>query len=490
MKKHKKSGQWETRISGHSQPFCLSTHRKALRVLVGLVVVCTATARVFSLRPLSRPDEKQRKTKQSSNQTEGQMLLPVSEPLRTAQEVAALKKEELELAEKLIREFPGSDDSFVIMGNLKFRHGDAIEALNFWNKALKINPKRTDVYRSMGWLFLKRGEFEESIAQYRKALEIEPRLPDVHSNIGHALMMSGRHHEAVEELEKELQVSPHSSFAYFLLGQIYLLQKEYQKAKEYYEAAIKIKPDYTNAYYGLASVCANLGHRDKAMEYSANFRKLKAEGRKGLKGRKIEYDDFVETQKSAAITYINVGRMYRDNGKLKEAEQLLKRAAGLDGENIVCFLELASLYQANGQPAKALQMHKKISEIQPESSISYLFIGILSAHLKKFDDAEQAFSKMITLAPQKSDGYRELARLYLKTGQKLTQARQLAEKAVSLNAIAANYFVLGWACYANGDIANALPAVTRALELEPDNVQYLRLYQQIQQRSSRYGPYR
>jgi tetratricopeptide (TPR) repeat protein len=488
MKKHKKSGRWETRISGHSQRFCLSTHRKALRVLVVLVVVCTATARVFSLRSLSRPGEKQRHTKQSSNE-----LLPVIEPLRTAQEVTALKKEELELVEKLMREFPVSDDSFVIMGNLWFRHGNAIEALKYWNKALRINPKRSDVYRSMGWVFLKRGEFEESIAQYRKTLELKPRLPDVHSNIGHALMMSGRHHEAVEELEKELQVSPQSSFAHFLLGQTYLLQKEYQKAKEHYEAAIKIKPDYTNAYYGLACVCANcanLGDSDKAKEYSANFRKLKAEGRKGLKGRKIEYDDFVETQKSAAITYINVGRMYRDNGKLNEAEQLLKRAAGLDAENVVCFLELASLYQANGQTAKALQMHKKISEIQPESSISYLFIGILSAHLKKFDDAEQAFSKMITLAPQGSDGYRELARLYLKTGQKLPQARQLAEKAVSLSAIAANYFVLGWACYANGDTASALPAVRRALELEPDNVQYLRLYQQIQQRSSRYGPYR
>ena len=490
MKKHKKIGQWETRISGHSQPFCLFSHRKALRVLVVLVVVCTATARVFSLRPLSRPDEKQRQTKQSSNQKEGQVLLPVSEPLRTAQEVAALKKEELELVEKLMREFPNSEKVFVIMGNLKFRHGDAIEALNFWNKALKINPKRTDVYRSMGWLFLKRGEFGESIAQYRKALELEPQLPDVHSNIGHAFMMSGRHHEAVEELEKELQVSPQSSFAYFLLGQTYLLQKEYQKAKEHYEAAIKIKPDYTNAYYGLACVCGNLGDSDKAKEYSAKFKSLKAEGRKGLKGRKIEYDDFVETQKSAAITYINAGRMYRENGKLNEAEQLLKRAAGLDAENVVCFLELASLYQANGQPAKALEMHKKISELQPESSISYLFIGILSAHLKKFDDAEQAFSKMITLDPQGSDGYRELARLYLKTGQKLPQARQLAEKAVSLSSIAANYFVLGWACYANGDTASALPAVKRALELDPDNVQYLRLYQQIQQRSSRYGPYR
>jgi len=71
----------------------------------------------------------------------------------------------------------------------------------------------------------------------------------------------------------------------------------------------------------------------------------------------------------------------------------------------------------------------------------------------------------------------------LKTGEKLPQARQLAEKAVALDAIATNYFVLSWACDTNGDIANALPAIKRALELDPGNQQYLRLYKQIQQRN-------
>ena len=127
-------------------------------------------------------------------------------------------------------------------------------------------------------------------------------------------------------------------------------------------------------------------------------------------------------------------------------------------------------------------MYKKISEIQPEYPLSYLVIGILSAHLNRYDDSEEAFRKLITLAPQKSDGYRELARLYLKTGQNLPEAQSLAEKAVALEANATNYFVLGWACYTNGDNAKALPAVKRAIQLDPDNQQYRLLYKQILQR--------
>jgi len=481
-KKHKKSDSRKIKTSGHSQPSFLFVHKNAVLALVLLLAICTTVDGAFYVKSLLRTDEKPKLTKQPPVQTEERVLIPVIEPLATEQDVAALKKKELDLAEKLNKDFPDNDDALVVMGNLWLRHGNAVEGLKYLNKALEINPKRTDVYKSMGWLFLKKGEFEKSIEHYRKALDIQPQLSDVRSNLGHALMMSGRHDEAVEELEKQVKILPSSDFAYFLLGQTYLLKEESQKAKESYEAAIRIRPDYTNAYYGLTSVCTKLGDREKAKEYSEIFKKLKAEERKGLKGRKVEYNDFFQTQRSAAITYINVGRMYRDNGKLDEAEEQLKQAAGLDPKNVICFLELASLYQAKKQPAKALQMYQKIRDIEPESPISYFMIGILSGHLKQFDDAEEAFGKMISLAPRKSDGYRELARLYLKTGRMLPQARQLAGKAVTLGGTAANYFVFGWACYATGDFTNARAAVKRAVELDPGNAQYKHLYKQIQQR--------
>ena len=402
---------------------------------------------------------------------------------RTEQELAVLKKEQLALAEELTKDFPGSEDSLVVVGNVWNRYGDAAAALKFWEKALAINPNRADVYEIMGWLSIKKGRFEEAIAQYRKALAIQPQLPGAHSNLAHALMILGRLDEAMEALEKEIQISPSSSFAYFLLGQAYLQQKEYEKARENYEAAIKIEPGYENAYYGLATVCAQLGDSDMAKAYSEKFKKLRAEERKDLRGRKLQYDDFVETQKNAALTYIEAGRMYRDGGKLQKAEELLKRAAGLDPENVISLQELASLYQKQGQLSKALEMHKKISEIVPDNPICYANIGIFSVQLKQYDGAEQAFRKAIALAPKRSEGYRELARLYLEMGVKLHQARQLAEKAVELEQAAVNYFVLSLVCYKNGDTANAFSAIKRAVQLEPGNPEYLHLYKLIQLRN-------
>jgi tetratricopeptide (TPR) repeat protein len=482
-KKYKSTGQRKIKSSGHSKSSFSTVRRRAVRALFVTVIICAATAGFLYLRFLLHTDDKLQKSKRPSNQIGDQVLLPVREPPRTEQEFAALKKEELELAEKLMSDFLGSENSLMVMGNVWHRHGDAVEALKFYEKVLKINPKRPDVYNVMGEVSQTKGEFEEAIGYWRKALAINPELPNVHSNIGHALMILGRRDEAVVEFEKEIQISPNSGLTYFLLGQAYLQEKEYEKAEENYEKTIKIDPEYANAYYGLATVCAKLGNSNEAKRYSEKFKNLKAESRKDLKGRKLVYDDFIETQKLAALTYIEVGHMYRNTGKLSKAEELLKQAAGLDPENVTCLMELASLYQENGQPLKALQMHKKVGEIEPDNAIYFFGIGILSARLKLFDDAEEAFRKVITLAPQQSAGYRELAWLYLKTGEKLPQAMQLAEKAVALEATGANYFVLSWACDKNGDTADALSAIKRAVKLEPGNPRYLRFYKLIQQRN-------
>ena len=455
-----------------------------MRTFAILAIVCTITAGAFSAPSTRRLAEQPQETRR----TDDPVVLPIRAPLRTEQEVAVLKETEVKLAEALLKEYPDTDDALTIMANLRYRHGNAIEAVKLWNKALQVNPKRADIHTSMGWASLKSGDFDEAVAQYREALEIQPRLREVRINMGRALIMSARHEEAIAPLTEETRLWPASDLAHFLLGQVYLQQKEYEKAKASYEAAIKIQPRYANAHYGLVTVCAKLGSREEAKAHSQRFQELKAEARKSLKGRKVEYDDFAHTQKEAAITYINVGRMYRDKGKLARAEQLLIEATGLDPEHVVAFLELASLYQATGRPAKALQMHKRIVALQPQARMCHLMIGMLSGHLKRFPESEAAFRKAIALAPKRSEGYRELARLYLKFGRNFAQARQLAEKALALEKTAANYFILGWACYQNGDFAAAYPAVKRAMELEPGNKQYPKLYEVVQQRIGNHAP--
>ncbi len=63
--------------------------------------------------------------------------------------------------------------------------------------------------------------------------------------------------------------------------------------------------------------------------------------------------------------------------------------------------------------------------------------------------------------------------------RKLPEARKLAEKAVALEKTGENFFILSWACNVNGDRASAMSAIQQAIKLEPGNIEYRQMYEQL-----------
>jgi tetratricopeptide (TPR) repeat protein len=467
MGKRTITGGWETHAS-----------RRILPVLMAGFIVCAFNCEIFPTAAFSQDSEKQQTTSTAPNSNE-----QVKSELTPEQEIAELKKEELELAETLMKDFPNNINPIMLMGNLWERHGDATRALEYFNKVLEKDPERPDVYKSIGWFHMNKEQYEQAIESWQKALQIDPNTPGMHYNIALALMGQNKQNQAIEELEKDIQISPGSASSHFLLGQLYLQQKEYEKAGNNYEKAIEIEPSHTNAYYGLFTLSIRLKQRDKAKTYMAIFKKLKAEDMKVLKDRNKAVVDLMDMQKGAAETYLLAGQTYQADGNFQKAEELYKKAVTLNPENTQCLGKLASLYIAGRRIDDAISIYKRISEIDPNDPVCHLNIGILSMRLKQLGNAEKAFRKAIEVAPKSSGGYRELAQLYLRAGTGYPQARALAEKAVALEPTALNCFVLSWACDLNGETENALKAIEKAIQLEPANLKYRNVYEHIKSKN-------
>jgi len=467
MGKRTITGGWEAHAS----------ERILLTLMAGFIVYAFNCG-LFQTVAFSQTDGKQQTTSTASDSKEQE-----KSELTPEQKIAALKKEELELAETLMKDFPNSINPIMLMGNLWERHGDATRALEYFDKVLEQDPERPDVYKSIGWFYMNKEQYEQAIEYWQKALEIDPNTPGMHYNIALALMGQNKQSQAIEELEKDIQISPGSSSSHFLLGQLYLQQKEYEKARNNYEKAIEIEPNYTNAYYGLFTLSIRLKQQDKAKTYMAIFKKLKAEDMKVLKDRNKAVVDLMDMQKGAAETYLLAGQMYQTGGNFQKAEELYNKAVTLNPENIQCIGKLASLYITGNRIDNAISLYRRISEIDPNDPICHLNIGMLSIRLKQLGNAEKAFKKAIEVAPKSSGGYRELAQLYLRADQGYLQARALAKKAVALEPTALNYFVLSWACDMNGDSENALKAIEKAVQLEPTNMKYRNVYEHIKSKN-------
>ena len=444
-------------------------------VLVLAAVVCVGIAGFFWLKSLSGPEEKPQKNEPASDSMAG----PGGSVLTQKEKIAALKTEEMLLTQQLLRDFPGSDATLAFVGSVYGQHGNNTEGVKLLNKALELNPNRPDVYNALGWVAFTKGAYEEGITCWKRALKIDARLPGLRSSIAFSLMALGRYTEAIEQLENNVQIFPKSVYSHFLLGQAYLQKKDYENAKKHYQTAIGLDQNYVNAYYGLFTAYSRLKQQDKAREYMAIFKKLKAEEMKALKARDKVYDDLVIMRRTVAQNQVLAARIYRAAGRSDKTEELLQKAITLVPENTICLTELAGLYSMTNRPAEALKMYNRISEIEPQNPACFLNIGVISATLKRFDDAEEAFRELIKLAPEDSSGYRELAWLYLNTKNSYDQARKLAEKAVKLEKTAANYYLLTCACDMNGDRTNALKAAEQAIRLDPGNVEYKQTYQLI-----------
>ena len=396
--------------------------------------------------------------------------------------IAALKKEQIEVAGQLISDFPNRPGPIGIMGRLNEDCGNTEAAIECWQRCAQLDSNSSEPYYHLGRLAMRRAEHEKAVALWRKALEIDPTRPGVYYRIASALTCLGKPEESLAALKKDVEITPRAFHGHFLLGQAYLQLKDYQKAKKHYQTVIEINPNHANAYYGLAKVCARLGEKEEAKRHREKFKALQERDLQARKDRNVAFDELRFGREAAAGTYTEIGRYYGEHGNARKAERLWRRAATLDPKNKNCRLHLTALYRAAGRSQAAVEVYEELRQIEPEDALIYAEIGLLNVRMGQFDAAEGAFRKIIELAPQRPEGYSWLAQLYLRTNKNFSEAKVLAATTVRLVPTADNYSILGEACDRSGDRAGALSALKRALELDPDSEKYKRIYRQIEQR--------
>lgn len=403
-------------------------------------------------------------------------------PQEIQETIEAFKAEAERVAEKVCQDFPGEADSLILMGNVHKRHGRAEAALECWQRCVEVDAGRVDAYHAMAQIALEKEEYEKALLLWRRAEELAPDLAEVHFGIGRALMHMGKPEEAIVAFREALRLSPQSGMCHFLLGQAYLQTDDYEKAKQHCQEAAEIQPDLWNTYYVLATVCARLGQMDEAKQCRGKFKQLKAAEMNDSIDRLLAYDDLAVARGMLVGTHLEAAAVYQRHGAGTAAERHWLRAAELDPHDRRSRESLSAFYQASSRDREALEVYRQLRSIDPKNPWYCVNLGIAHARLQEFDAAEQAFLEAEQLAPQQAAAYRARAQLYLRVNKNLPRAQTLARKAVELEPSGQNYFVLAAACDKNGDRRGGLAAMRRAVELEPDNADYRRVYRLLQQR--------
>jgi tetratricopeptide (TPR) repeat protein len=398
-----------------------------------------------------------------------------------ARELEPFVRDARQAADLLMERFASDPGALHMAGQLYYQLGDTAAAVRLWQECLQRNPNDGDARIAIGMLRFESGEFAEAEQVLMDVFLQAPGHPQASYLLASSLLNQGKLDDTAEVLRASLSIHPQSVPNLVLLGQVLLQQKQPAEAKESFLAASRLAPDYANAWFGLASACVQLGQQEEAATHRATFQQLQRQQLREEIEQTRDYDDQRATKQDLAATYAAVGRFYLERSDEAAAEHHWQLALQLDEGNHQARIDLARLYQSQHRPKQALACLLPLRDSQQAQDAGFwMWIGQLHAQLDDFQQADEAFVRVMELAPDTGLGDAARAELRIKMERASDEAVRFARQAVERQPSAEHYFLLSVACRHHGATAEARQAAEQALRLEPGHPQYRQWYLSLQ----------
>lgn len=224
----------------------------------------------------------------------------------------------------LQKQFPDSkygESSLFTVGFIKFQEGAFQEAISNYRNVLQVYKKSAlapAVYYSIGDAFFNLSEYDSAIVNYRNVITKYPSSEyvfDAINGMQYSYVAMGKSNEAISLIDRYVSQNPNLNLSdqiFFKKGEIYYSQRDYENAKFSYQEFLVKYPKSSfvpEAYYWLGKSSQNLKQDDEAIFY---FNKV--------------FDNYPESE-PAAVSVIELGKMYETKSNYQSAVDVLERAS-------------------------------------------------------------------------------------------------------------------------------------------------------------------
>lgn len=294
----------------------------------------------------------------------------------------------------LQKKFPDSkygESSLFTIGFIRFQEGEFEEAINDYRMVMQIYKKSSltpAVYYSIGDAYFNLGEYDSAIVNYRNVLTKYPSSEyayDAINGMQYSYVAAGRSNEAINLIDRYVSQNPNLKFSdqiYFKKGEIYYSQRDYENAKLSYQEFLVKYPKSSfvpEAYYWLGKSSQNLKQDDEAIFY---FSKV--------------FDNYPGSE-SAAVSVIELGKMYEAKGNYQAGIDVLERASAKlkDSPRLpeVLFLK-GSAYIKVDDVQKAYATFEELAMYHPETVFAdrgKIEMGLIDLAISRYNEADKNF---------------------------------------------------------------------------------------------------
>jgi tetratricopeptide (TPR) repeat protein len=230
-------------------------------------------------------------------------------------------------------------------------------------------------YMIVGDICLGEKNLSSVIEYYQESINVLPRLETARLKLARVYAQSDLNELAKQAYLDDLRFNKMSFDADFGIANIYLKQGLHTEAMEYFRKALAIRPDAE--LYRRTALCAEL----------SGDVKIACQMLTQIPSKQMLFEDFV-----------NLGRLYEEGGKSKEAEQSFSLALKMNTERVDGYLCLALLYMENNNFEPAEKLLKAAQEKAPAEGTIHFFLGAVYNSEGKTELARAEMKKAGSLA--------------------------------------------------------------------------------------------
>ena len=193
--------------------------------------------------------------------------------------------------------------------------------------------------------------------------------------------------------------------------------------------------------------------------------------RQNLKYRQAEeiLKQAIEINPQRDWAFLELGWCYSQQGKYDQAEEMLKKAIQINPRNPWSYTELIWWYGINGEYVKGRQVYKESIELYTDKYLRY--INLVRWHFVRgeYSLAEEVLKEVLKLYPKKYRIYIGLGQCY-NLQSKYSSAEEILKQAIEINPQRDWAFLeLGWCYNQQGKYDQAEEMLKKALKINPLN---------------------
>lgn len=410
-------------------------------------------------------------------------------------------------ADEVLKKNPNDKQALLMRARVRMNGGDAKAAIEDLSQVLKQEPRdqaglyfMTDARLRLNQLDQARvfaGDLEKFYPDYLPA-----KLLQLQINLAAGDWQTAQR-QSTDLIDKLSKATPAASTSAELLAEVkakaltvrgttYIQTKNFAAARADLSAARDLQPNAPASYTNLAAEAASEGKADESMQLYEHALQLDATNFDALNGvfnlyasrgefdkAHARVDQALAVKQDSAPLHFLKAQIYgkqggvaraQGNAQLQEqfarsAEPELRRALELDPNFVPAFNALAALYINTDKTDQALvSLHEWSAKRQDDAS-PYVLIGMVEDKRQRYDAANDAYRKALTIRPDDIFSANNLAWNYAEHGGgNLDEAMRLAQGVVQKYPEEPGFAdTLGWVYFKKGLSAAAIEQLQKAV---------------------------